>query len=253
MVPPQRAASRLALATYSSSGRFREILQSVTGLLAPECTATLLPSVDGTGRGAAMVTAVALRLAAQRHQVDQVLAPLRLSRVDLERIQALMRQEMELGLGRETNANSSVRMLPSYVRGTPDGTGEGCAPGEGGDGETVAPLMPHTGCHRARRFPGVGPGGDEFPGAGGAIGRGWHRNGQRDLRHPNHHHARHRRGGEAKDPPPSDRATVSPPSLPTGLGWGQETPMHCPSLGPETVADFHSSSTTSSSASWTSS
>ncbi|NXF47236.1 HXK3 protein, partial [Oceanites oceanicus] len=110
---------------YRGHSRFREILQSVTGLLAPECTATLLPSVDATGRGAAMVTAVALRLAAQRREVDLLLAPLRLSRADLERVQALMRREMELGLGRETNANASVRMLPTYVRGTPDGTERG--------------------------------------------------------------------------------------------------------------------------------
>ncbi|XP_075020434.1 hexokinase-3 isoform X2 [Calonectris borealis] len=110
---------------YRGHTRFREILQSVTGLLAPECTVTLLPSVDGTGQGAAMVTAVALRLAAQRREVDQLLAPLRLSRADLERVQALMRQEMELGLSQETNANSSVRMLPTYVRGTPDGTERG--------------------------------------------------------------------------------------------------------------------------------
>ncbi|NXK09792.1 HXK3 protein, partial [Herpetotheres cachinnans] len=110
---------------YWGHTRFGEILQSVTGLLAPECMATLLPSVDGTGWGAAMVTAVALRLAAQCHEVDQVLAPLRLSRADLERIQALMRQEMELGLGWETNANASVRMLPTYVRGTPNGTERG--------------------------------------------------------------------------------------------------------------------------------
>ncbi|XP_075571936.1 hexokinase-3 [Pelecanus crispus] len=110
---------------YRGHTRFGEILQSVTGLLAPECTATLLPSVDGTGRGAAMVTAVALRLAARRREVDKLLAPLRLSRTDLERVQALMRQEMELGLGRETNANASVRMLPTYVRGTPDGTERG--------------------------------------------------------------------------------------------------------------------------------
>ncbi|NXL42537.1 HXK2 protein, partial [Podilymbus podiceps] len=125
---------------YRGHTSFREILQSVTGLLAPECMATLLPSVDGTGLGAAMVTAVALRLAAQRRGVDQLLAPLRLSRTDLERVQALMRQEMELGLGRETNANASVRMLPTYVCGTPDGTGEcrglgrgcwrGCSPAD---------------------------------------------------------------------------------------------------------------------------
>ncbi|KFU92925.1 Hexokinase-2, partial [Chaetura pelagica] len=110
---------------YRGHTRVGEILRSVTGLLAPECTATLLPSPDGTGLGAAIVTAVALRLAFQRCQVDQLLAPLRLSRADLERVQALMRQEMELGLGQETHANASVRMLPTYVCGTPDGTETG--------------------------------------------------------------------------------------------------------------------------------
>ncbi|NXN38659.1 HXK2 protein, partial [Rhinoptilus africanus] len=110
---------------YRGHSRFGEILQSVTGLLAPECMATLVPSVDGTGRGAAIVTAVALRLVEQRREMDQLLAPLRLSRADLERVQALMRQEMELGLGQQTNASSSVRMLPTYVRGTPDGTERG--------------------------------------------------------------------------------------------------------------------------------
>ncbi|XP_064314685.1 hexokinase-3 isoform X2 [Phalacrocorax carbo] len=110
---------------YQGYTRFREILQSVTGLLAPECMATLLPSVDRTGWGAAVATAVALRLAAHRREVDQLLAPLRLSRTDLERVQALMRREMELGLGRESNAKSSVRMLPTYVCSTPDGTERG--------------------------------------------------------------------------------------------------------------------------------
>ncbi|NWS54435.1 HXK3 protein, partial [Chunga burmeisteri] len=110
---------------YRGYARFRGILQSMTGLLAPNCRATLLPSVDGTGQGAAMVTAVALRLAAQRSEVDRLLAPLRLSHADLERIQALMRREMELGLGGESNAKPSVRMLPTYVRGMPDGTERG--------------------------------------------------------------------------------------------------------------------------------
>ncbi|NXV72346.1 HXK3 protein, partial [Atlantisia rogersi] len=110
---------------YRDYARFGEILQNVTGLLAPECVATLLPAVDGTGQGAAIVTAVALRLAAQRREVDCLLAPLRLSHADLERVQALMRQEMELGLGCETNANASLRMLPTYVRNTPNGIEQG--------------------------------------------------------------------------------------------------------------------------------
>lgn len=111
--------------------RFGEILQSVAGLLAPECTATLVPSADTNGLGVAMVTAVAQRLLTQRHEVEQLLAPLRLSRADLERVQALMRQEMERGLGRDSNANASVRMLPTYVCNTPDGTGGGQGVGKG--------------------------------------------------------------------------------------------------------------------------
>ncbi|NWZ35216.1 HXK2 protein, partial [Brachypodius atriceps] len=110
---------------YKGYPRFEEILLSVSRLLSPECMATLLPSRDGSGRGAAMVTAVALRLAAQRREVNEVLAPLRLSRADLEKVQALMREEMERGLGKETNATASVRMLPTYVSHTPDGTERG--------------------------------------------------------------------------------------------------------------------------------
>uniref|UniRef100_A0A8C5UDQ8 Phosphotransferase n=1 Tax=Malurus cyaneus samueli TaxID=2593467 RepID=A0A8C5UDQ8_9PASS len=72
-----------------------------------------------------MVTAVALRLAAQRQEVNELLAPLRLTLPDLEKVQALMRQEMERGLGKATHANASVRMLPSYVCNTPDGTERG--------------------------------------------------------------------------------------------------------------------------------
>ncbi|NXQ54300.1 HXK3 protein, partial [Anthoscopus minutus] len=110
---------------YTGYPRFEEILLSVSRLLSPECMATFLPSRDGSGRGAAMVTAVALRLAAQRREVNEVLAPLRLSHADLEKVQALMKEEMERGLCKETNASASVRMLPTYVTHTPDGTERG--------------------------------------------------------------------------------------------------------------------------------
>ncbi|KAF4790763.1 hexokinase-3 isoform X1 [Turdus rufiventris] len=110
---------------YTGYPRFEEILLSVARLLAPECLPTLLASRDGSGRGAAMVTAVALRLAAQRREVEEVLGPLRLTRADLEKVQALMREEMERGLGKETNPTASVRMLPTYVCRTPDGTERG--------------------------------------------------------------------------------------------------------------------------------
>ncbi|NXD13308.1 HXK3 protein, partial [Nothocercus nigrocapillus] len=128
---------------YRGHARFGEILQRITKLLAPECTVTLVPSVDGGGRGAAVVTAVALRLAAQRRELDQLLAPLRLSLADLQRVQALMRREMDLGLNQETNAQSSIRMLPTYVRNTPDGTGEGRDEGTGWRG-CCSPA--HTPC-----------------------------------------------------------------------------------------------------------
>ncbi|NWV74718.1 HXK2 protein, partial [Dasyornis broadbenti] len=110
---------------YQGFKRFEEILQSVSRLLSPECMATFLPSRDGSGRGAAMVTAVALRMAAQRREVDEVLAPLRLTRADLEQVQQLMRQEMERGLAKSTHATASVRMLPTFVCHTPDGTERG--------------------------------------------------------------------------------------------------------------------------------
>uniref|UniRef100_A0A8C6J670 Phosphotransferase n=1 Tax=Melopsittacus undulatus TaxID=13146 RepID=A0A8C6J670_MELUD len=67
----------------------------------------------------------ACEIAIIRRKVDWLLSPLRLSHSDLQRVQALMRQEMELGLGKETNARSSVCMLPTYVRATPDGTERG--------------------------------------------------------------------------------------------------------------------------------
>uniref|UniRef100_A0A8C5IHF1 Hexokinase-2 n=1 Tax=Junco hyemalis TaxID=40217 RepID=A0A8C5IHF1_JUNHY len=110
---------------FAGYSRFEEIVMSVSRLLAPECMATILASRDGSGRGAAMVTAVALRLAAQRRAVNEVLGPLRLSRDDLVKVQTLMRQEMDRGLGKETNPSASVRMLPTYVTHTPDGTEKG--------------------------------------------------------------------------------------------------------------------------------
>uniref|UniRef100_A0A674JSS2 Phosphotransferase n=1 Tax=Terrapene triunguis TaxID=2587831 RepID=A0A674JSS2_9SAUR len=95
------------------------------GPLAPECEVTLVQSDDGSGKGIAMVAAVASRLAAQRLQVNQTLALLQLSPDALGKVQALLRREMELGLKKETHAMSSVRMLPTYICATPDGSERG--------------------------------------------------------------------------------------------------------------------------------
>lgn len=70
-----------------------------------------------------MVTAVAYRLAAQRKQIDAVLAPFLLSLDTLREVKDKMRAELEYGLKRETQASATVKMLPTYVCGTPDGTG----------------------------------------------------------------------------------------------------------------------------------
>ena len=90
-------------------------------LLAPNCDVSFIPSVDGGGRGVAMVTAVAARLAAHRRLLEETLTPFRLTREQLAEVQAQMREAMAKGLQGEA---SSLRMLPTYVRATPDGSGK---------------------------------------------------------------------------------------------------------------------------------
>ncbi|XP_032259674.1 hexokinase-3 [Phoca vitulina] len=101
---------------------FLSILQETVMLLAPECDVSFIPSVDGGGRGVAMVTAVAARLAAHRHLLEETLAPFRLDHEQLAAVRAQMREAMVKGLRGEA---SSLRMLPTYVRATPDGTERG--------------------------------------------------------------------------------------------------------------------------------
>ncbi|XP_051656218.1 hexokinase HKDC1-like isoform X2 [Manacus candei] len=48
-----------------------------------------------------------------------------LSLETLTEVRNKMRTELEYGLKRETQANATVKMLPTYVRGTPDGTEKG--------------------------------------------------------------------------------------------------------------------------------
>lgn len=69
----------------------------------------------------AVVTAVAARLAAHRHLLKETLMPFRLEHKQLVQVQTQMREAMVRGLRGEA---SSLRMLPTYVRATPDGNGE---------------------------------------------------------------------------------------------------------------------------------
>ncbi|XP_044884623.1 hexokinase-3 isoform X2 [Mauremys mutica] len=111
-------------AVVRAHAKFRQTLQQLVKQLAPECDVTLVQA-EGSSKGIGMVTAVASRLAAQRRRVDRTLALLQLSHDALGTVQALLRQEMELGLKKETHASSSVRMLPTYICATPDGSERG--------------------------------------------------------------------------------------------------------------------------------
>lgn len=104
--------------------RYAKRLHKVVRRLVPTCDVRFLLSQSGSGRGAAVVTAVALRLAAQRRRLDATLAPFLLPPSILQEVRDSMRAELEYGLKRETQAQATVKMLPTYVCGMPDGTGE---------------------------------------------------------------------------------------------------------------------------------
>lgn len=57
-------------------------------------------------------------------QVDKYLYHLRLSEENLMDVSRRFRKEMDKGLGRDTNPTAAVKMLPTFVRSTPDGTGD---------------------------------------------------------------------------------------------------------------------------------
>lgn len=89
----------------------------------PDCDVRFLRSEDGSGKGAAMVTAVAYRLADQHRARQKTLESLKLSHEQLLEVKRRMKVEMEQGLSKETHEAAPVKMLPTYVCATPDGTG----------------------------------------------------------------------------------------------------------------------------------
>ncbi|MGH0136376.1 UNVERIFIED_CONTAM: hypothetical protein FKN15_060975 [Acipenser sinensis] len=105
--------------------RYAKRLHKVVRCLVPDCHVRFLLSESGSGKGAAMVTAVAYQLVSQRKQIDETLAPFKLSRQHLQDVKDKMRVELECGLKKDTHHSASVKMLPSYVCGTPDGTERG--------------------------------------------------------------------------------------------------------------------------------
>ncbi|KAM6264112.1 hexokinase HKDC1-like isoform 2-T2 [Spheniscus humboldti] len=116
---------KIEMKHVSAMEKYAKRLHKVVRRLVPTCDVRFLLSVSGSGKGAAMVTAVAYRLAAQRKQIDAALAPFLLSLETLREVKNKMRTELEYGLKRETQASATVKMLPTYVCGTPDGTEKG--------------------------------------------------------------------------------------------------------------------------------
>lgn len=55
-------------------------------------------------------------------QVDETLCPFKLSQEQLQLVKARMRAGLEAGL--KTKGSSAIKMLPSFVYRTPDGTGQ---------------------------------------------------------------------------------------------------------------------------------
>lgn len=58
-----------------------------------------------------------------RVQVDQILSEFQLSKEELKEVMRRMQREMNRGLHIETHEEASVKMLPTYVCSTPEGSG----------------------------------------------------------------------------------------------------------------------------------
>ncbi|MEQ2217679.1 Hexokinase-1 [Xenoophorus captivus] len=59
----------------------------------------------------------------QLKKIDKYLYSMRFSDETLKDIMGRFRREMENGLGRDTNPTATVKMLPTFVRSIPDGSG----------------------------------------------------------------------------------------------------------------------------------
>ncbi|KAK7164110.1 hypothetical protein R3I94_002740 [Phoxinus phoxinus] len=110
---------------YKNHPQFARRLNKMVRSLVPDCDVRFLRSEDGSGKGAAMVTAVAYRLAKQHAERQRILDTLRLNRDQLLEVKKRMEGEMNRGLAKNTHLEATVKMLPTFVRSTPDGTERG--------------------------------------------------------------------------------------------------------------------------------
>uniref|UniRef100_A0A8C4ELX1 Hexokinase-3 n=1 Tax=Dicentrarchus labrax TaxID=13489 RepID=A0A8C4ELX1_DICLA len=108
---------------YKKHPQYPKRLHKVVRRLLPECHVRFVLSDSGSSKGAALVTAVAQRLASRRRQVDETLSPFKLSQEQLQLVKTRMRSGLEAGL--KSKGPSTIKMLPSFVYRTPDGNEHG--------------------------------------------------------------------------------------------------------------------------------
>ncbi|TRY56638.1 hypothetical protein DNTS_011045, partial [Danionella cerebrum] len=89
---------------YKNHPQFARRLNKMVRSLVPDCDVRFLRSEDGSGKGAAMVTAVAYRLAKQHAQRQHVLDTLRLNNNQLLEVKKRMEEAMKEGLAKNTHS-----------------------------------------------------------------------------------------------------------------------------------------------------
>lgn len=150
--------SEITTQTLCFCFRYSRRLHKTVRRLVPDCDVRFLLSNSGSGKGAAMVTAVAYRLAEQSKQIVQILSEFRLTTEQLLEVMSFlpqvfhfkqvsiksfeksnselfaslfqvknrMRVEIQNGLSKRTHDSATVKMLPTFVQSTPNGTGNTC-------------------------------------------------------------------------------------------------------------------------------
>uniref|UniRef100_A0A4W4E9Z2 hexokinase n=1 Tax=Electrophorus electricus TaxID=8005 RepID=A0A4W4E9Z2_ELEEL len=124
-VPRLRTTVGIDGSLYKMHPQYSRRLHKTVRRLVPECDVRFLLSESGSGKGAALVTAWAYRLADQTRQIAETLAEFRLTQEQLMEVKKRMLTEIQNGLSKNTQSTATVKMLPTYVRSTPDGTENG--------------------------------------------------------------------------------------------------------------------------------
>ncbi|XP_019954385.1 hexokinase-1 [Paralichthys olivaceus] len=110
---------------YKMHPQYARRLHKTVRRMVPDSDIRFLLSESGSGKGAAMVTAVAYRLADQSRQIDETLSEFRLTNKQLLEVKSRMKIEIQNGLSKSTHDSATVKMLPTFVQSTPDGTENG--------------------------------------------------------------------------------------------------------------------------------